>query len=622
MKGLIAGIYWAAAMLMVTGWAGAATLSWSADAPIVDEADIANFAGATNDAVNVNGGGDDGTYLANGRPAVGQTFTTGGNPDGYVLQAITLQHVQYTSDTSHWSVDPPWTPKFEIKIGTKDGAASFAELTTEYAAMAESGNADLDERGGHSGSGTGWYLTWTLGQPLRLEPNTIYAFSVGIQEGPFIEVTGDGTTSTNYAGGEAFGVKDSAVTNYTGDYVFHLDMNTDVEDVWDRTLPDNWSDDFLYFVGKGSEPGVAFLMESPKGGVWLVSCCSAFRGADDYWITNGRGENISVSGQVLVAKNSDLILFRTGRSAGLPCAENCGFEEKLLTFSQGLDNGEDDAIRELNEEKKSAEESKGNIEEILRDWDKYASYRQKWTHEEVEEALDDVTERLVEIDEEIEQYRDDKAARMKATTGGISLKKGFLLDGQAVALGADRIEISAPITGHDSGGPVINRNGEVVGISSHTIERSSLPEWVTEGTRFEDSRRFALKIDGVEWMPLPFEEYQKQTRYVQENYDALAAFADIIEQLDDGYFRRVRVNTDCRDIERWVEAHNEMLSGSRSEREIEKDFDAYVRMVRRLGNDAGRTDKVTIPLYEDELTALSTMYQTIYKHLKEVAREL
>ncbi|MCG8584288.1 MAG: hypothetical protein MI757_06210, partial [Pirellulales bacterium] len=108
----------------------AATLSWSASAPTVDGADIANFTGSSTDAGNVQGGDDGATYVAHDRPALGQTFTTGSNALGYDLNAISLQHVLYDPldppdppGPSFWSVDGGWAGstndgRFDLQVGT------------------------------------------------------------------------------------------------------------------------------------------------------------------------------------------------------------------------------------------------------------------------------------------------------------------------------------------------------------------------------------------------------------------------------------------------------------------------------------------------------------------------
>jgi len=94
----------------------AATLTFSSSAPTGGNASISNWTGATFDADNVGGSGvnsngspnngsanDGTTYVANNRPAQGQTFTTGSNTGGYQLTAITVRVQGYTNNTASGS---------------------------------------------------------------------------------------------------------------------------------------------------------------------------------------------------------------------------------------------------------------------------------------------------------------------------------------------------------------------------------------------------------------------------------------------------------------------------------------------------------------------------------------
>lgn len=212
----------------------AATTAWSPTAPTVDGADIANFTGVSADLDNILGGDDNGTYIAANRPAQGQTFTTGADLLGYNLNAITLQHVSY--DPTWWSVDDGWTGynggRFQIQIGTIAGGL-FTPIATEDAYMDASAPAN-----GAGVPGTGLFVSLTLDTPVALAANSTYAFAVTTTadfnpwDGPYFEINGDGTTSANYLGGEAFsltgtpggGDQTGDVVDLTGDRVFHLDM--------------------------------------------------------------------------------------------------------------------------------------------------------------------------------------------------------------------------------------------------------------------------------------------------------------------------------------------------------------------------------------------------------------
>src|SRR6266699_1524231 len=81
------------------GPAQAATASFSTAAPALGPDDISQLTNAADRTNNVGGAVDDQggnfVYLDNGRPAQGQTFTTGSNANGYALTAVTLKQVAY-----------------------------------------------------------------------------------------------------------------------------------------------------------------------------------------------------------------------------------------------------------------------------------------------------------------------------------------------------------------------------------------------------------------------------------------------------------------------------------------------------------------------------------------------
>src|SRR5437867_11637248 len=89
----------------------AATLTFSSTQPTAGTNDIYNWVGAGFDADNVggtgvnadgganNGGANDATtYVANNRPAQGQTFVTGSATNGYTLSAFTARMQGYTNN--------------------------------------------------------------------------------------------------------------------------------------------------------------------------------------------------------------------------------------------------------------------------------------------------------------------------------------------------------------------------------------------------------------------------------------------------------------------------------------------------------------------------------------------
>lgn len=93
------------------------------------------------------------------------------------------------------------------------------------------------------------------------------------------------------------------------------------------------------------------------------------------------------------------------------------------------------------------------------------------------------------------------------------------LRGEVVGIGRGKIEISAHIVSGNSGSPVVDKNGDVIGIATYATQESS-EDWVSRGTRFSDVRRFALTLDDVEWMSSNYPEfvleYNKRMKFFGE----------------------------------------------------------------------------------------------------------
>ncbi|MCB1130059.1 MAG: hypothetical protein KDN05_02955 [Verrucomicrobiae bacterium] len=199
----------------------------SSSAPEIDAADESYLPGAVSNDNLVNNTGapqadnDAFTYISHDRVGQGMSFTTGSDPAGYSLNAITVQQVTY--DTY---VSLPDGTIFRFAFGTLDG-------TTK--------NEIYQGVGNYSGTGifspsTGNYLTFDLSgvsEIGNLLPETTYYFEVNIDLGvnapQFPHIEWNGTFADSYAGGAAFGGDSLAGLNPTyvalnGDRAFHADL--------------------------------------------------------------------------------------------------------------------------------------------------------------------------------------------------------------------------------------------------------------------------------------------------------------------------------------------------------------------------------------------------------------
>jgi alpha-galactosidase len=185
----------------------AGTFSSSTTAPALNGADIANFAAQsgtdkwffqTNDEANPSDA------------AKGQTFITGST-------TVKLKALTYKISSGNLKAAPT---TYKVRLGTVSGT-SFTQIFTETI------NQTVN-------TASGAFMTWTLGTPVTLQPNTTYGIDVAMDSGvsfttgiPYLSVS---THVTNARIGSLYDSGDMGVGNATitlttaEDRVFHLDL--------------------------------------------------------------------------------------------------------------------------------------------------------------------------------------------------------------------------------------------------------------------------------------------------------------------------------------------------------------------------------------------------------------
>jgi hypothetical protein len=189
----------------------AATISLSSTAPTVDGSDIAQLTSTTGLT------GDNGDVWGN-RPAMGQSFTTLSNPDGYSLDSFSFK-----SYTNGFNTNPgsglPGDMQYTFRIGTISGT-TFTSLASGSAIPGDSYTA-------------GDWFTMTFDSSVTLSADTEYAIDIIHDNTPnFGGWRSAGTTSSVYAGGTSYasGVQngtipdDSNLTLHSFDRTFHVNL--------------------------------------------------------------------------------------------------------------------------------------------------------------------------------------------------------------------------------------------------------------------------------------------------------------------------------------------------------------------------------------------------------------
>lgn len=91
------------------------------------------------------------------------------------------------------------------------------------------------------------------------------------------------------------------------------------------------------------------------------------------------------------------------------------------------------------------------------------------------------------------------------------------LKGQILGLSNDRIEISAEIVGGNSGGPIVDKDGKVICVSTYgTYDKEAKSDDYIKGTRFAQVRRFGFTCNGVQWATVSFGEYLQQIKSLED----------------------------------------------------------------------------------------------------------
>lgn len=166
------------ALLMYVSAAGAATISvigTNAPTPGPDDQYQTNF---IRTAISPPPGGGDFNYYVNANPSPGQTFTTGNNPNGYILSSLALFDADNTSGGFS-------TTAQTFSLGVYSVSGSSATLITTYTSQSIA-LPDFN-----------WFQWTNLN--VILQPNTQYAYAMWQNGSGWMNL---GNTNVAYAGGQ------------------------------------------------------------------------------------------------------------------------------------------------------------------------------------------------------------------------------------------------------------------------------------------------------------------------------------------------------------------------------------------------------------------------------------
>jgi hypothetical protein len=106
------------------------------------------------------------------------------------------------------------------------------------------------------------------------------------------------------------------------------------------------------------------------------------------------------------------------------------------------------------------------------------------------------------------------------------------LNGVVQGIGADLIEVSAEFVGGNSGCPILDTNALVVGVATFAYQRTDPEDWVSKDTRFQEIRRFGLRLNNCHWTEISPYLFVSQCKQIADVETALIDARDIWKHLD------------------------------------------------------------------------------------------
>jgi hypothetical protein len=100
--------------------------------------------------------------------------------------------------------------------------------------------------------------------------------------------------------------------------------------------------------------------------------------------------------------------------------------------------------------------------------------------------------------------------------------------GRVLGLAADRLEIEAEIVAGNSGGPVVNDAGRVVGVTTYAAVLAPAEDWLSRDTRYAQPRRFALRLSAVDdWTIVHWPAHAAQTERLERVHRLIEHAAEL-----------------------------------------------------------------------------------------------
>ena len=112
------------------------------------------------------------------------------------------------------------------------------------------------------------------------------------------------------------------------------------------------------------------------------------------------------------------------------------------------------------------------------------------------------------------------------------------IDGAVEGLGPNVVEVNAGFVSGNSGSPILSSNGDVLAVATF-VTRPGFTNWVNEGTRFTQVRRFGVRLDAPLWVPVNLRAFYQESSVLQDCETFLRDSSTMIGLLNNHSFSKL-----------------------------------------------------------------------------------
>jgi len=91
-----------------------------------------------------------------------------------------------------------------------------------------------------------------------------------------------------------------------------------------------------------------------------------------------------------------------------------------------------------------------------------------------------------------------------------------VLRGKVLGVGPELVEIDAPFVQGNSGSPILDGKGRLLGVATFATLNAEPENWLKSDTRFGGIRRFGYRVNGVDWQEISWQGLGKRVRMLED----------------------------------------------------------------------------------------------------------